>query len=323
MKIIVDIFGSDDPARLLTGCALCTVQLPEVTLVLTGDEVRLRQMLSGHTYAPERIELMHAPELITNDDDPIEAVMHRRDSSLVAGIVRMRSDPEIVGMLTAGSTGAAYAAGVAFAGRLPGVHTPTLATFLPSMTGRNVCLADCGANINCKPDRLAQFALQGVALMQAEGVEHPCVGLLSVGVEEHKGNPFTQEAFAALSALPIDFAGNMEARDALTGKYDVIVSDGFSGNVLLKTVESAGLFAGHRLRMLSNGDTVTETAADKLTQELDFASNGAAMLLGLRKPLLKAHGSATERTVPNAVRQLLRLRESDFPQRLNVLLRKL
>ena len=318
MKIIVDAFGCDHPQKLIAGCARCSLEVPEVTLILSGDEALLRAELEQYDRDPEKIEFLHAPSLITNDDDPIEAVMHRRDSSLVAGVLRMRRDPEVIGMLTAGSTGAAYAAGVAFAGRLPGVRTPSLATFLPSMTGRNICLADCGANIDCKPDRLAQFALHGVALMQSIGVENPRVGLLCVGVEEHKGNPFTHEAYAAIDALGINFAGNMEARDALSGDYDVIVSEGFSGNILLKTVEGMGLFAGQRLRAFGE-DAVLHAAADALTQELDFAANGASMILGLRKPFLKAQGSADERTIPNAVRQLLRLHASDFAARLQAL----
>ena len=220
-------------------------------------------------------------------------------------------------MITAGSTGAAFAAGVAFAGRLPGVRTPALATFLPSEKGRDICLADCGANVDCKPDRLAGFALLGTALMQSYGVERPRVGLLSVGVEEGKGSHFVQEAYGCLEQLPIDFAGNMEARDALSGDYDVIVCEGFSGNVLLKTVEGAGLFAGSRLRRHTQ-PAVLE-AARELTQELDFARRGASMLLGLRKPLFKAHGSATEDTVPNAVRQLLRFLEADYPSHLAAL----
>ena len=197
--------------------------------------------------------------------------------------------------------------------RILGVRTPALATFLPSIPGRRLCLADCGANVDCKPDRLAYFARLAVALMQSYGVENPRVGLLSVGVEEGKGSHFVRAAYDLLEQLPINFAGNMEARDALTGEYDVIVSEGFSGNVLLKTVEGTGLLAGARLRAAQ--DPAVDEAARALTDELNFSLRGASMFLGLKKPLFKAHGSATAQTVPNAVRRMLRFLQTDFISR--------
>ena len=310
MKLIVDVFGSDHPDELIAGCAQCSLEVPEATLVLPGQEELLRSALEALPHDPSRIEFLPAATVITNHDDPIQAVMKRRDSSLVTGIRHLRRDPEVGAMLTAGSTGAAFVAGITFLGRIKGVQTPTLATFLPSETGREVCLADCGANVDCKPDRLADFARLGVALMQSYGVENPRVGLLSVGVEEGKGSHFVREVFDLLEQLPINFAGNMEARDALTGEYDVIVSEGFSGNVLLKTVEGTGLLAGARLRAAQ--DPAVDAAARALTEELDFSRRGASMFLGLVKPLFKAHGSATAQTIPNAVRRMLRFVQTDF-----------
>ena len=318
MKILIDVFGSDHPEELIAGCARCSLEVPEATLVLPGREDVLRPALEALPHDPARIELMPAATVITNHDDPIQAVMKQRDSSLVAGIQRLRRDEEIGGMITAGSTGAAFVAGITFLGRLHGVRTPTLATFLPSETGRDVCLADCGANVDCKPERMEQFALMATALMQSCGVEEPRVGLLSVGVEESKGSHFIREVYDLLERLPIRFTGMMEARDALSGEYDVIVAEGFSGNVLLKTVEGTGLFTAARLR--ASADPAVRAAGDVIAAELDFASNGASMLLGLPKPFLKAHGSANAATIPNAVRQLLQLSELDFPERLQALL---
>ena len=165
---------------------------------------------------------------------------------------------------------------------------------------------------------MEQFALMATALMQSCGVEEPRVGLLSVGVEESKGSHFIREVYDLLERLPIRFTGMMEARDALSGEYDVIVAEGFSGNVLLKTVEGTGLFTAARLR--ASTDPAVRAAGDTIAAELDFASNGASMLLGLPKPFLKAHGSANAATIPNAVRQLLQLSELDFPERLQALL---
>ena len=313
MKLIVDVFGSDHPDELIAGCAQCSLEVPEATLVLPGREEFLRPALEALPHEPSRIEILPAETVITNHDDPIQAVMKRRDSSLVTGIQRLRRDPEVGAMLTAGSTGATFVAGITFLGRIKGVQTPTLATFLPSETGRDVCLADCGANVDCKPERLADFARLAVALMQSYGVENPRVGLLSVGVEEGKGSHFVRAAYDLLEQMPINFAGNMEARDALTGEYDVIVSEGFSGNVLLKTVEGTGLLAGARLRAAQ--DPAIDEAARALTDELNFSLRGASMFLGLKKPLFKAHGSATAQTVPNAVRRMLRFLQTDFISR--------
>lgn len=313
MKLIVDVFGSDHPDELIAGCAQCSLEVPEATLVLPGREELLRPALEALPHEPSRIEILPAETVITNHDDPIQAVMKHRDSSLVTGIQRLCRDPEVGAMLTAGSTGATFVAGITFLGRIKGVETPTLATFLPSETGRDVCLADCGANVDCKPERLADFARLAVALMQSYGVENPRVGLLSVGVEEGKGSHFVRAAYDLLEQMPINFAGNMEARDALTGEYDVIVSEGFSGNVLLKTVEGTGLLAGTLLRAIH--DPAVDEAARALTNELNFSLRGASMFLGLKKPLFKAHGSATAQTVPNAVRLMLRFLQTDFISR--------
>ena len=213
-KILIDVFGSDHPEQLLEGCARCTLEVPDVMLVLPGEEAMLRAELEKYPCNWDALEFMPASEIITNHDDPIDAVMHKRDSTLVKGMQRLKRDPELAGMLTAGSTGAALAGGVAYAGRVRGVRTPALATFLPSVPGRRLCLADCGANVDCKPERMEQFALMATALMQSCGVEEPRVGLLSVGVEESKGSHFIREVYDLLERLPIRFTGMMEARDA-------------------------------------------------------------------------------------------------------------
>lgn len=279
----------------------------------------LRAELEKYPCNWDALEFMPASEIITNHDDPIDAVMHKRDSTLVKGMPAPEVRPGACRHAhRPGATGAALAGGVAYAGRVRGVRTPALATFLPSVPGRRLCLADCGANVDCKPERMEQFALMATALMQSCGVEEPRVGLLSVGVEESKGSHFIREVYDLLERLPIRFTGMMEARDALSGEYDVIVAEGFSGNVLLKTVEGTGLFTAARLR--ASTDPAVRAAGDTIAAELDFASNGASMLLGLPKPFLKAHGSANAATIPNAVRQLLQLSELDFPERLQALL---
>ena len=213
-------------------------------------------------------------------------------------------------MLTAGSTGAALAGGVAYAGRIRGVRTPALATFLPSIPGRRLCLADCGANVDCKPERMEQFALMATALMQSCGVEEPRVGLLSVGVEESKGSHFIREVYDLLERLPIRFTGMMEARDALSGEYDVIVAEGFSGNVLLKTVEGTGLFTAARLR----------ASTDRCRRRRHYYRRAGLCLkrrVHAARPAKALPEGARQRKhrhfIPNAVPRLLRRSELDFP----------
>lgn len=261
-KILIDVFGSDHPEQLLEGCARCTLEVPDVMLVLPGEEAMLRAELEKYPCNWDALEFMPASEIITNHDDPIDAVMHKRDSTLVKGMQRLKRDPELAGMLTAGSTGAALAGGVAYAGRVRGVRTPALATFLPSVPGQQACLADLPAQTwTARPERHGAVALVATALMQSCGVEEPRVGLLSVGVEESKGSHFIREVYDLLERLPIRFTGMMEARDALSGEYDVIVAEGFSGNVLLKTVEGT---ACSRARLRASTDPAVRAAATPL-----------------------------------------------------------
>ena len=321
MKLIVDVFGSDHPDELIAGCAQCSLEVPEATLVLPGREELLRPALEALPHEPSRIEILPAETVITNHDDPIQAVMKHRDSSLVTGIQRLCRDPEVGAMLTAGSTGATFVAGITFLGRIKGVQTPTLATFLPSETGRDVCLADCGANVDCKPERLADFARLAVALMQSYGVENPRVGLLSVGVEEGKGSHFVRAAYDLLEQMPINFAGNMEARDALTGEYDVIVSEGFSGNVLLKSIEGTAMFVGSLMKRMFKknvfsklGYLLCSSGVKQMMKLLDYHEIGGTQLLGIKKPVIKAHGASDRLAFRNAVKQAMDAAENDITQ---------
>ena len=316
-KILIDVFGSDHPEQLLEGCARCTLEVPDVMLVLPGEEAMLRAELEKYPCNWDALEFMPASEIITNHDDPIDAVMHKRDSTLVKGMQRLKRDPELAGMLTAGSTGAALAGGVAYAGRIRGVRTPALATFLPSVPGRRLCLADCGANVDCKPERMEQFALMATALMQSCGVEEPRVGLLSVGVEESKGSHFIREVYDLLEQLPIRFTGMMEARDALSGEYDVIVAEGFSGNVLLKTMEGVGSFAGSALKAMFKKNLLTKLAAlcvmpglNAFKAKLDPNKVGGTAFIGISRPVIKAHGSSNAEAIENAMGQAMQVARS-------------
>ena len=200
-------------------------------------------------------------------------------------------------------------------GRLKGVGRPALAPLLPTKTGGNVCLIDCGANVDCRPEFLTQFALMGSCYMKAMfDMENPRVGLVSVGVEDKKGNELTKEVFKRLKELPINFVGNMEARDALTGEYDVLVADGFVGNVLLKSVEGTASMVMSMLKKAVMSSTSAKIGAlfmkkafKQLKHDMDYNTRGGAPFLGVEKVVVKAHGGSNDVAVKAAVLQTAKM----------------
>ena len=244
MKIVVDAFGGDNsPRAQIAGAVEFLKEQKDADIIFTGDKAKIENELKNFKYDSERVFIEHASDVISNDESPTSAIRAKKDSSLVRAFDVLKSDDDVKGMLSSGSTGAVLTGSVLKVGRIDGVQRPALSPLLPTKGGGRVCLIDCGANVDCRADFLVQFALMAVCYMRAvEGIENPRVGLVSVGVEDHKGNALTKEVFEALKKLPINFLGNMEARDAVSGEYDILVADGFVGNVLLKSVEgTAGM----------------------------------------------------------------------------------
>ncbi len=312
MKIIVDVFSGDDPKALIRGTAAAVNVYPDVHFIMPGDPTCLERELAECDYDRSRLEILPASEIIGNDESPTMAIRQKRDSSLVRGAALLRSDPEVGGMISAGSTGAILCCGIFVVGRLRGIDRPALAPVLPTVNGGNVCLIDCGANADCRSEYLAQFALLGTSLMRTLcKVDDPRVALVNVGVEGHKGNMLTSQTAALLSEMPVNFVGNMEARDALSGKYDVLVCDGFVGNVLLKSIEgTAANVASEMAEILRRkmpgvaAEELIAEAAHEVMRNYDYNSYGGAYLLGCRKPIEKIHGASNERTIPYAVGQM-------------------
>ncbi|MBR6772324.1 MAG: phosphate acyltransferase PlsX [Clostridia bacterium] len=318
-RVWLDVFGCDEPSAMLSGAVRALEEIDGLTLVLPGDVALLKRELEARNCDMARVELVEAPEIITNNDNPAEAIMKKRDSSLIKSFLGLRTDKDAVGLVTAGSTGAALAGSAAFLGRLPGIVFPALASYIPTHEGRMAILVDCGANVDCKPEALKMFALLGSALARSIGREAPKVALVSVGTEKGKGNAFSKAAFALLSESPVNFVGNMEARDAVSGKYDVMVCDGFTGNVLLKAVEGGALFVAKtfmsELKKAMPEDIYqiyAKKAFAATMGKIDMQSLGGAMILGVAKPVVKLHGSANEKSVPNGIRQLLELGSGGF-----------
>lgn len=242
VKIVVDAYGGDHaPEEIVKGCTDALKRESDVSLVLTGDETKLAQLCAEYGCDASRVEIVHAPDVIGNEDVPTVAIRKKSDSSLVRALRRAKEDDEVIGMVSAGSTGAFLAGSLLIIGRLKSVMRHALAPLLPTVVkGQKVLLLDCGANTDCKAEYLAQFALMGDAYMRSVcKIECPRIALLSNGTEDKKGCRLTQDAFKILKQLPINFVGNMEARDVNSGKYDVVVADGFYGNICLKSIEGS------------------------------------------------------------------------------------
>lgn len=312
-KIVLDIFGADHPQALAEGAAEAVRAEEGFSLVMPGPASQLREWLAPLSYDKTRIEILDAPEIITNDEAPAMAVLRKPNASVSAGMRYLKEHNDAVGMISCGNTGAVLSAAAVVLGRLPGVTTPALSTLLPNAKGGFSLMLDCGANVDCPVGRLVQYAKMGVALMRAcFGMAAPRVAVVSIGTEDKKGNKQSHELFEALQAESgLCFVGNMEAREALSGNYDVMVCDGFAGNILLKSIEGTARFVmQNAMAYLTSAApegtdlSFVKGAMKQLMADLDFNTRGGAILLGAQKPVIKAHGSANAATVPNVVRQL-------------------
>ncbi|WP_251546012.1 phosphate acyltransferase PlsX [Pumilibacter intestinalis] len=321
MKIAVDAFGGDtSPYSQIKGGIDFLNETKDVGLVFTGDKEILKRELSKYKYDSSRVFIEHAPEVISNEEAPTTAIRAKKDSSMVKAFDLLKEDAEVAGMISSGSTGAVLTGSVLKVGRINGVLRPALAPLLPTRGGGRVCLIDCGANVDSRPDFLVQFTLMAVCYMRSVyGIQNPRVGLVSVGVEDHKGNALTKEVFEQLKKLPINFKGNMEARDALTGEYDILVADGFVGNVLLKSVEGTAQMVMGELKsaiMASAsakfGALFMKKAFRKLKKSMDYNAYGGAPFLGINKVVVKAHGAANPEAVSAALRQVKKMIDADL-----------
>lgn len=324
MKIIADAFGCDNPEAFVRGCALALRKDASLSLVVAGDKQFIQKILKTEVFDASRLEILDAPEVITNDDVPTVAIRAKKNSSLVAAFERAKADPEIAGMVSAGSTGAVLTGGLFKFGRIRGIDRPALAPVLPTrVEGKFALLIDCGANVDCKPDYLAQFGMMGSIYMRAMfGLNAPKVALLSNGVEDKKGNELNHNAFAKLKELNekgiINFVGNMEAREILSGDYDVIVTDGFAGNVALKSLEGTANTVMSVLKeevtksFLSKlGALLMKKSLRALKRRMDYNRIGGATLLGVEKVLVKAHGGSNAMAISAAIGQVKRMAELD------------
>ncbi|MDE6598186.1 MAG: phosphate acyltransferase PlsX [Clostridia bacterium] len=310
IKIIVDAMGGDNaPYSTVAGAVQALAADKEIHLVLTGRQAEIEGELKKYSFDKTRLEIVDCPDVIDMNDIPTEAVK-RKQSSLMQAYWMLKKEEDLCALVTAGSTGATIVGGQLILGRIRGIKRPALCPAIPNTRGGVTLLLDCGANAECKPVMLCQFALLGSAYAKAGfGINNPKVGLLNNGTEEHKGDPLRQETFKYMSQMEgIDFIGNVEGRDIMIGDCDVVVADGFSGNVALKSMEGCGkLVLGVLKKELSSslsskiGYLFIRKAIKRMRGQLDFDKMGGALLLGLKKPVIKSHGSSKPETIKNSI----------------------
>ena len=320
--IALDAMGSDRAPKPEIEGAIQAARRFGISVTLVGPEEMLRAELSRHSAAGSLpISVAHASEFITMEDKAVQAVRAKRDSSMRVGL-RLVREGKASAFITAGNTGAAMATAKMVLGGLPGVDRPALVAVMPTAIDSVCTLLDVGANVDCKPHNLEQFAVMGdIYFRSMFAVKNPRVGLLSIGEEEGKGNELTREAFRLLKQLPINFVGNVEGRDLYGGTVDVVVADGFVGNVTLKTSEGVAHLVRHVLKE-SLAATVTSQVGALLSRSafadfkrrLDHTEYGGAPLLGVKGACFITHGSSNPNAIKNAIRVAEEFVQREIPQ---------
>lgn len=310
MKIIVDAFGGDNaPLEIIKGCAMAVEKFDDVDIILTGDEETIKKVAEENSISLDRMEIVHAPDVISMEDHPTELMKSKKDSSLAVAL-RMLSEGKGDAMVGAGSTGAMLTGATLIVKRIKGVQRPALAPVMPNASGKFM-LIDCGANAECRPEMLVQFAHMGSVYMKnVMGVENPRVGLANIGTEETKGDELRKETFQLLQKEPnLNFIGNFETRDIAFDGADVLVADGFTGNIILKTYEGVASMISKKFKDVfkKNIKNTLATALmlgdiNDLKKSLDHNEYGGAPFLGVKKPVFKAHGSSKAITICNAIK---------------------
>ena len=316
-RIAVDAMGGDNaPQALVEGVNQAIQEFKDIEVILYGDEAKIKQYLT----ASERVSIVHTDEKIDSDDEPTRAIRRKKQASMVLAAHAVKNG-EADAMLSAGNTGALLASGYFIVGRIKVIDRPGLMSTLPTLDGKGYDMLDLGANAENTPTHLHQYAIMGAYYAEnVRRIKRPRVGLLNNGTEESKGDPLRKETYQLLSADPaLNFVGNVEARDLMDGVADVIVTDGFTGNAVLKTMEGTALGLFKQLKtVLSGGGLKAKIGAFLLKNDLrglkktlDYSDVGGAVLFGLQAPVVKTHGSSDAKAVYSTIRQIRTMLETD------------
>ena len=325
MKIILDAMGGDHAPLAPVMGAVDAVKDFGAQVVLVGREEEIRKTLreNGLEQLPEGLSIANAEEVVDMHDDPANVVRKKKDSSMMVAL-RMLSEGEGDACISAGSTGALLSGATLIVKRVKGIRRAAMGPCMPNKTGGKTVLLDCGANAECTPEFLLQFGIVGTLYARKTlGIDNPKVGLLNIGTEDSKGTPLQKEAYVLLTDAHnkglINFVGNVEARDVPLGAVDVVVCDGFSGNVLLKSIEGTAMFMGSLVSKMFKKNFISKISAMLVMKDikgfkklLDYREIGGTQFLGIKKPVIKAHGSSDRLAFRNAVRQAMEAAGNDI-----------
>lgn len=329
MKILIDVMGGDNAPQVPIEAAVKAANELGVNMVLVGDTDIINKELEKYSYPEDKIIIAHAPDVISNHEEPAKAVRQKKTASVVVA-ANMLKNGEGDAMLSMGSTGALLTAGLLIVGRIKGILRPALATTLPTAQGPKL-LVDAGANTNCRPANLVQFGIMGDAYMKKlHNINNPKVGLISNGEEEGKGDDLTKKSYGIMKDAPFNFIGNIEGRDIMEGNADVMVCDGFIGNVVLKTVEGMGHVISNRIKDIFKKSIITKIGAvfvmgglKEFKKSMDYREYGGAPLLGCKKLVLKGHGSSDTKAAFAAIKQAKIFIDTDVNKEIEENLKKI
>ncbi len=326
IKLVIDCFGGDhSPDANIDGSLSALAKNPDLHLILTGDENVLKAKLEGRNYDKSRLEIVHAPEVIGCDEKPTDVIRLKRESSMIKAIRLLRDEDDIAGMVSVGSTGALVTAALVRLGRLQGVIRPAFCPILPTMAGGIVGICDSGANVEVTSAHLRQFAIMAsLYLENVYKVQNPRIALLNVGKEAEKGDDIRKEAYQLLQNTDcLNFVGNMESRDLLSGNYDAVVCDGFSGNVLVKTTEGTALELLKKIKKDIYSRTLYKMGALLLKRMfaeekefMNYQNYGGSVLLGTEKVVVKGHGSSKAVAIEKCIEQAYRMKVSELGEKI-------
>lgn len=329
MKIILDAMGGDNAPQAPVLGAIEAVKRYNADIILVGRGQEILEVLkkNGLDTLPEGVEIAHADDVVDMHDDPASVIHKRKNSSMIIGL-KMLADGKGDAFVSAGSTGALLTGATLLVKRVRGIRRAAMAPAMPTKAGTKVIICDCGANAECTPEFLLQFGLVASAYSKFTlGVENPRVGLLNIGSEDSKGTQLQKDTYALLKDASdrglLNFTGNVEARDVPLGAVDVVVCDGFSGNILIKSIEGTAMFMGSMLKRMFKknlgsklGYLLCKSGVQDMMKLLDYREIGGTQFLGIKKPVIKAHGASDALAFRNAVKQAMTAAEGDFTAQL-------
>ena len=330
MKIVVDGMGGDNAPKSNVEGVVNAIKEYNVDIIITGDKDLLEKEFSNYEFDKSKLEIVHTTEVIENEDKPVKAIRSKKDSSMVVGL-KLVKEGKAQAFISAGNTGAVLAGGVFVVGRIKGIDRPCLCPAIPNVKRGMTLIADSGANADCKPINLVQFAgMSNIYASKVLGINNPKIALANIGIEEGKGNDLVKKSYEELKNLDLYFIGNVEARDVINAYTDIIVCDGFTGNTLLKSCEGVAMslmklmkekfMASFKGKM---GALMLKDSLKEIKSMMDYTEYGGAPLLGVKGGVIKAHGSSNAFAIKNAINQAIKFANGNVVNDIEQVLKEL